>query len=381
MNFEWTDEQQAFRRKLADFLAANLPEDWEEFSKHGPASPALTEFARGFCRKLAENGMLFPHWPKEIGGEGLGPWEQQILAEVMWEWGEPRGGQYMNVNWIGPTLMKYGSEAQKARYLPPITSGKALWCQGFSEPNSGSDLASLRTRAELEDGNYRINGQKIWTSYAGLADTCFLLTRTSEDRKRGITILLVPMDTPGITVRQIPSLIGEGDIHEVFFDDCIVPAEARLGEEGQAWEIIAYSLVNERLGIPRFTLARAALDRGVAMLQDAGDFSGEAVRIEAARCAALCEAARTASYAIVQKRVDGLAIGAEASSARYATVMAERAVVEFIAEFLPEALAGGSAYLQMHHQRGIVAGVAAGAAEIQLNIIASDVLQLPREPR
>lgn len=381
MNFEWTDEQQAFRRKLVDFLAANLPEDWEEFSKHGPASPALTEFARGFCRKLAENGMLFPHWPREIGGEGLGPWEQQILAEVMWEYGEPRGGQYMNVNWIGPTLEKYGTPEQKARYLEPITKGQSLWCQGFSEPDAGSDLASLRTRAELKDGNYVINGQKIWTSYAGLADTCFLLTRTSDDRKKGITIILVPMDTPGITVRQIPSLIGEGDIHEVFFDDVTVPESARFGAEGQAWEIIAYSLRNERLGIPRFTLARAALDRAVSMLKATGDFDREYVRIEAARCAALCEAAGTANYAVVQRRVDGQAIGAESSSARYATVMAERAVCEFVVEFLPEALAGASPYLKMHHQRGIVAGIAAGSAEIQLNIIASEVLELPREPR
>ncbi|HTH28694.1 MAG TPA: acyl-CoA dehydrogenase family protein [Sphingobium sp.] len=381
MDFEWTEEQAAFRARLQAFLAQNLPDDWEAFSKHGPASPALTEFARGFCRRLAENGMLFPHWPKEIGGEGLGPWEQQILAEVMWEWGEPRGGQYMNVNWIGPTLVKYGTDAQKAKYLPQISSGEMLWCQGFSEPDSGSDLASLRTRATLDGDVYRVNGQKIWTSYAGLADTCFLLTRTSDDRKKGITILLVPMDTPGITVRQIPSLIGEGDIHEVFFDDVVVPVGQRFGEEGQAWEIINYSLTNERLGIPRYHLARAALDRAVAMLKDAGDFTREAVRIEAGRCAALCEAARTANYAIVQKRVDGLGVGAESSSARFATVMAERAVCEFVVEFVPEALAGGSAYLQMHHQRGIVAGVAAGAAEIQLNIIASDVLQLPREPR
>lgn len=381
MDFTWTEDQQAFRRKIEHFLKANLPDDWEEFSKHGPASPALTEFARTFCRNLAEHGMLFPHWPKEIGGEGLGPWEQQILAEVMWEYGEPRGGQYMNVNWIGPTLVKYGTEAQKARYLPQIASGEMLWCQGFSEPNSGSDLASLRTRAVLEDGQYRINGQKIWTSYAGLADTCFLLTRTSDDRKRGITILLVPMDTPGITVRQIPSLIGEGDIHEVFFDDVTVPESARFGEEGQAWEIIGFSLTNERLGIPRYHLARSALDRAVTMLKQAGDFTRDAVRIEAGKCAALCEAARTANYAVVQKRVDGLAVGAESSSARFATVMAERAVCEFIVEHVPEALAGDSAYLQMHHQRGIVAGVAAGAAEIQLNIIASDVLQLPREPR
>ncbi|MDE2404014.1 MAG: acyl-CoA dehydrogenase family protein [Sphingomonadales bacterium] len=381
MDFTWNEEQRAFRDKLVAFLDKTLPEDWEEFSKHGPASPALTAYAAQFCREIAGEGMLFPHWPKEHGGEGLSPWHQQILAEVMWEVGEPRGGQYMNVNWIGPTLMAYGTEAQKAKYLPQIARGEMLWCQGFSEPNSGSDLASLRTRAELVDGQYRINGQKIWTSYAGLADTCFLLTRTSDDRKKGITILLVPMDTPGITVRQIPSLIGEGDIHEVFFDDVMVPLSARFGEEGQAWEIISYSLKNERLGIPRYQLARAALDRAVNTLKTRSRFQREAVRIEAARCAALTEAARIACYAIVQKRVDGLAVGPEASSARFAVVQAERAVCEFVAEFLPEALAGGSAFLQMHHQRGIVAGIASGAAEIQLNIIASDVLELPREPR
>jgi len=381
VDFSWTDEQQAFRQKLKDFLADNLPEDWEKFSEHGPASPALTEFARDFCAKLAQNGMLFPHWPVEMGGEGLGPWEQQILAEEMWIAGEPRGGQYMNVNWIGPTLEKYGTAEQKEKYLGPITRGDTLWCQGFSEPDAGSDLASLRTRAELKDGNYVINGQKIWTSYAGLADTCFLLTRTSDDRKKGITILLVPMDTPGITVRQIPSMIGEGDIHEVFFDDVTVPESARFGEEGQAWEIIAYSLRNERLGIPRFYLARAALDRAVGILKERGEFSSEIVRADAARAAAMCDAAQVACYAIVQKRVDGLAVGPEASSARYAVVQAERIVCEFIVEFVPEALAGASPYLKMHHQRGIVAGVASGAAEIQLNIIATEVLELPREPR
>ena len=141
------------------------------------------------------------------------------------------------------------------------------------------------------------------------------------------------------------------------------------------------SLTNERLGIPRYHLARKALDRAVGVLQAAGDFSVDTVKAEAARCAALCEAARTSIYAIVQKRVDGGTVGPESSAARFATVMAERAVSEFVVEYVPEALAGGSAYLQMHHQRGIVAGIASGAAEIQLNIIASDVLQLPREPR
>lgn len=381
MNFEWTGQEAAFRQRLRDFLVQTLPQEWERFSQHGPASPALTDYARAFCGKLADEGLLTPHWAKEIGGQGLDPWHQTILAEEMWIAGEPRGGQYMNVNWVGPTLIRYGSRAQQAQYLPPITEGRALWCQGFSEPGSGSDLASLRTRAVLEGNSYRVSGQKIWTSYAGLANTCFLVCRTSDDRKRGISILLMPMDTPGITVRQIPSLIGEGDIHEVFFDDCIVPVSARLGEEGQAWDIIGYSLTNERLGIPRYALARAALDRAVIVLKAQGEWTGEAVKIEAAHAAGLCEAARMASYAIVDRRCRGEAIGSESSSARYATVMAERRVCEFVVEYLPEALADAHPYLKMHHQRGIVAGIAAGAAEIQLNIIATDILKLPREPR
>ncbi len=381
MHFEWTDEEAAFRQRLRTFLAATLPSDWEAFSQHGPASPALTDYARDFCGTLAREGMLTPHWPKEIGGDGLDPWHQTILAEEMWIAGEPRGGQYMNVNWIGPTLIRYGSNAQREMYLPPIIEGRALWCQGFSEPGAGSDLASLRTRAVLDGDNYHVTGQKIWTSYAGLADTCFLVCRTSDDRKRGISILLVPMDTPGITVRQIPSLIGEGDIHEVFFDEVVVPVNARLGEEGEAWSIIAYSLTNERLGIPRYALARNALDRAVDTLKSLGGWAGEAVRIEAAQCLALCEAARMASYAIVSARAHDELIGAESSSARYATVMAERRVAEFVVEYLPGALADEYPYLKMHHQRGIVAGIAAGAAEIQLNIIAGSVLNLPREPR
>lgn len=381
MDFSWTEEETAFRQRLRDFLAATLPDDWERFSQHGPASPALTEYARTFCGKLADDGLLTPHWPTDIGGAGLDPWHQTILAEEMWIAGEPRGGQYMNVNWVGPTLIKYGTPAQQAQYLPPITEGRALWCQGFSEPGSGSDLASLRTRAVRDGDTYRVTGQKIWTSYATLADACFLLCRTSDDRKRGISILLVPMDTPGITVRQIPSLIGEGDIHEVFFDDMVVPATALFGAEGQAWEIIGFSLTNERLGIPRYSLARAALDRAVSNLKGHGGWTGEAVKIEAAHAAALCEAARMASYAIVGARARGESVGAESSSARFATIMAERRVAEFVVEYLPETLADAHPYLKMHHQRGIVAGIAAGAAEIQLNIIATDVLKLPREPR
>jgi len=381
MDFDWTDDQRAFRQRIRDFLAENLPPDWWDLAHHGPGSHEQTHFSREFCGKLADAGLLIPHWPKEWGGQEYDAWFQTIPAEEMWAAGEPRGAQYMNVNWIGPTLMRYGSKEQQDRYLPPIARGDAIWCQGFSEPDAGSDLASLRTKAERDGDVYRVNGQKIWTSYAGLAETCFLLCRTSPDRKKGISILLVPMDTPGIEVRSIPSLIGEGDIHEVFFDNAEVPADARLGEEGEAWEIISFSLKNERLGIPRYALARRALDRAVALLQQHGEFGTDAVRIQAAEAAALCEAARVSSYAIVEKKVRGENIGSEASSARFGVVMAERKVAEFVVEFVPEALCGQEPLLKAHHQRGIVAGIASGAAEIQLNIIASEVLELPREPR
>lgn len=378
MDFHWSEEQRSFRERVRAFLAEHLPPDWEAMA-HGPGSPAQTAFSKTFCAKLAQAGLLIPHWPARWGGRDADAWTSFILAEEMWAAGEPRGGQYMNVNWIGPTLMKFGTEAQQQLYIPPMASGQAIWCQGFSEPEAGSDLASLRTRAERVGATFRINGQKIWTSYAGDADTCFLLARTGEG-KNGISIFLLPMDTPGITVRQIPSIIGEGDIHEVFFDNVEAPEAALLGAEGQAWEIIRVSLSLERVGIPRFALASRMLKRAVDALRKAGRF-GEGAVEQAARAHAACEAARLYSYHIVDQRFHGIVAGPEGSAARVATVAAERLVGEFVVEHCPEALAGGDAMLLAHHQRAIVAGIAAGAAEIQLNLVATDLLGLPREPR
>ena len=378
MDFEWDLQQQAFRATVHAFLAAHLPSDWESLA-HGPASESQAAFSKRFCKELAAAGLLVPHWPARWGGRDADPWIAFILAEEMWEAGEPRGGQYMNVNWIGPTLMRFGSEEQQARYIPPMARGETIWCQGFSEPEAGSDLASLRTRAEKHGSSYRINGQKIWTSYAGHADTCFLLARTASGRE-GISIFLLPMDTPGILVRQIPSLIGEGDIHEVFFDDVELPNTALLGAEGQAWEIVRTALALERVGIPRFALATRMLHRAVERLRKAGQFGHGAIE-QAARARAACEAARFYSYGIVDQRRHGIATGAEASAARYATVMAETLVAQFVVEHVPEGLSGGDPMLLAHHQRAIVAGIASGAAEIQLNLIATELLKLPREPR
>ena len=378
MDFQWDAEQRAFRDTVRSFLAENLPADWESLA-HGPGSESQSAFSKTFCGALAKAGLLVPHWPKRWGGRDADAWTSFILSEEMWMAGEPRGGQYMNVNWIGPTLMRFGTEAQQDRYIPPIARGETIWCQGFSEPEAGSDLASLRTRAERCDGGYRLNGQKIWTSYAGHADTCFLLARTGIG-KTGMSVFLVPMDTAGITVRQIPSVIGEGDIHEVFFDDVFVPADALLGAEGQAWEIARNALSLERVGIPRFALAARMLRRAVAALKKADRYGHGAVE-QSARALAACEAARLYSYQIVDQRRHGAPTGPEASAARYATVMAERLVGEFVVEHCPDALAGGDPLLLAHHQRAIVAGIASGAAEIQLNLIATQYLELPREPR
>ncbi|WP_372748011.1 acyl-CoA dehydrogenase family protein [Litorivivens sp.] len=378
MDFAWTDEQKAFRATVRQFLQDNLPDNWEHIA-HGPASKEQTTFAKTFCGKLAEQGLLVPHWPEEWGGRNVDPWIAFILAEEMWMAGEPRGGQYMNVNWIGPTMMLYGSDEQKQQHIPPMARGETLWCQGFSEPESGSDLASLRTKADKDGNGYRINGQKIWTSYAGDADTCFCLARTNPG-KNGISIFLIPMDTPGITVRDIPSIIGEGDIHEVFFDDVVVPETARLGDEGQAWEIVGKALSLERVGIPRFALASTTLRKAVELLKAEGRFGLGAVD-QAAKAHAACEAARLYSYSIIDQRAKGRIPGPEASVGRFATVNCERMVADFVVEHVPEAISGQHPMLLAHHQRGIVAGIASGAAEIQLNLIATQYLELPREPR
>jgi alkylation response protein AidB-like acyl-CoA dehydrogenase len=378
MDFSWDAGQRAFRASLRAFFKQHLPPDWETMAE-GPASHGQSEFSLRFCAALAKAGLLVPHWPARWGGRDADAWTAFILAEEMWMAGEPRGGQYMNVNWIGPTLMRFGSEAQQQRYIPPMARGAVIWCQGFSEPEAGSDLASLRTRAQRHGNSYRISGQKIWTSYAGHAETCFLLARTAPG-KDGMSVFLVPMDSKGITVRQIPSLIGEGDIHEVFFDEVEVPEGALLGNEGQAWEIARHALSLERVGIPRFALAARTLNRVVLRLKSEGRFATGAIE-QAARAKAACEAARLYSYQIIDQRRHGNTVGAEASLARFATVTAERLVGDFVVEHAPEALSSGANMLLAHHQRAIVAGIASGAAEIQLNLIATEYLKLPREPR
>lgn len=377
MEFGWNEAETAYRTRVRKLLDDTLPADWDTIALHGPGSAGQTAYSKEFCPKLHEEGLLVPHWPVEHGGGGGNSWDHFILGEELWAAGEPRGPQYMNVNWIGPVLMRYGTAAQQAEFLPPMREGKVTWCQGFSEPSAGSDLAALRTQATPVEGGYSVTGAKVWTSYAGLADYCFLLARTSSDRKGGIVILLVDMNTPGIQVKDIPSVIGRGDIHEVFFDDVFVPADRLLGEIGQAWEIINFGLQNERIGIPRYAFSQRMVSRAVERLKADGRIDDPVIRDRLGRVLALCEAARMLVYRVIDERAKGKEPNAYGNLARWAVVRADQAASDFMTEYMQDGLLGADPMQVAHHQRAIAAGIASGAAEIQLNLAARRYLNLP----
>jgi alkylation response protein AidB-like acyl-CoA dehydrogenase len=375
MDFGWSTEQEALRAKMRGFLDENLPDDWARIASLSPGSQAVTDFSRTFCPKLAEAGLLASHWPEEFGGRSAPAWDHFIIGELLWEAGEPRGPQYYNVNWIGPTILHYGSGEQKAQHLGRMREGNVIWCQGFSEPSGGSDLAAMRTRAEWQGDRYLVNGQKIWTSYARLAEFCFLLARTGTG-KRDISVFLLPMDRPGITVRPIDSVVGDGDLHEVFFDDVEVFESERLGPEGKGWEVVRYSLNFERVGIPRYALALRTLGAAVADLQADGSFT-EPARQAAAATHASCESARMLVYEVVDRRSKSAPETGLASMARYAVVLAERQVADFVLDWTPHLFSSDdNPMVATHHKRAIAAGLAAGAAEIQLGLVARNMLGL-----
>jgi len=381
VDFEWDEEDARYRRELQAFLDACLPEGWEEMSRHGPGSDAQAEFSRSFCARLAERGWLTQSWPRAYGGADATPWRHAILSEEMWQRGEPRGSQYMNVNWIGPTIMKYGSEAQKQLHLPRIAAGDVLWCQGFSEPEAGSDLVSLRTRALRDGDDYLVNGSKIWTSYVNGAEFCFLLVRTDPDSKRhkGISVLLAPMDAPGIVVREVPAVVGERYFHELFFDDARIPASCRLGPEGEGWNVVSYALAYERVGAMRYARAGLTLDALARHAQESGQIEDPVVQEKLGAAREAVEASRLLSYRVIDLRARGSEPTADTNIARVAGTLCENAVSDLALElFGADALEYGT-WAESYFRLAMTAGVAVGTTEINLNLIASRFLGLPRE--
>lgn len=258
MNLDFTDEELAFRDEVRAFLAQSLPEDLRR--KMIDRRHLEKDDIVRWQRILNARGWATPNWPVEHGGQPWSPAQRYIFQEEMALAHAPEGSPF-NVNMIGPIIAKFGTDAQKARFLARIANIDDWWCQGFSEPGAGSDLASLKTRADRDGDEYVINGQKIWTTQAQHADWMFALVRTDSSgrKQQGITFLLIDMNTPGITVRPIETIDGGHDANEVFFDDVRVPVENRIGEEGRGWDYAKHLLGNERSGIARIGLSKERL--------------------------------------------------------------------------------------------------------------------------
>ncbi len=259
MDLDLTPAQEAFREEVRAFVQQRLPHDIRQRLRLG--HPPRKQDTVTWQRILNERGWAAPHWPKRYGGAELGQMERLILMDELYRAPAPLP-QVFNVTMLGPVLMKFGTPEQCNFFLPKLANLDLWFCQGFSEPGSGSDLASLRTSARREGEHYIVNGQKIWTTTAHVADWVFALVRTdSQARKQeGISFLLIDLKTPGITIRPIVSLDGDHHLNEVFFDDVRVPVANLVGEENKGWNCAKFLLGNERTGIANVGLCRERLD-------------------------------------------------------------------------------------------------------------------------
>jgi alkylation response protein AidB-like acyl-CoA dehydrogenase len=248
MDFDLSENERRFRDELREWLERNLPAEWRSAHPKEPWTDARRDLARRWQAKLAEGRYVALDWPLEWGGRDASLAERIIVQTELIRARAPRIIGHVGLDLVGPALIEHGSAAQKKRYLENIRTSQELWCQGFSEPNAGSDLGGLRTRAILDGDHYVVSGQKVWTSVAEVADWCFLLARTDTEVKKhaGISALLVDMKQPGITVRPLHQLTGEAEFNEVFFDGVRVPRENVVGKPGDGWKIAMGILAHER---------------------------------------------------------------------------------------------------------------------------------------
>ncbi len=298
MDYDLGADAVELRDRLRQLITAHIPHGFLGACTDDPQDLATTE---SFCKLLASEGLLALAWPEEHGGGGGSIWQQTVLREEMWAHHEPRGPQYMGVNWVGPALMRYGTPEQKARHLSAIAAGEVIWCQGFSEPEAGSDLASLRTRAVPDGDGWRITGQKVWTSYAQMASWCVLAACTDPDapKPQRLTLFLIPMDRAGITVRPIRSMLGPHHLNEVFLDGMPAAPDDVLGTVGDGWQIMREALAFERVGIARYARCESLLDRMRADLGDDWDRLPESLRVRWVRALVDLRVARLLAYRAV----------------------------------------------------------------------------------
>ncbi|MBK7125132.1 MAG: acyl-CoA dehydrogenase family protein [Dehalococcoidia bacterium] len=390
MEFVFSPEQEVFRERVRTFIKDN----WTPPPRTArPGDNVTNEAEREYEKRLANNGWLTMAWPKEYGGLAASHMEQLIFREESGYAGAPGGGG-QGISMVGPCLMVHGSDSQKREHLPKIASGEVHWGQGFSEPGSGSDLASLQTRAVRDGDDFVINGQKIWTSGAHHADWFHVLTRTAPDapKHRGISYFLVNAKAAGITVRPLINMLGDHEFNEVFFEDVRVPAENMMGEENRGWYVATTLLDFERSGVNWSASGRRQVEELTKYARETDGANGRLIgqreiRNGLANLRIEVEASRLLSYQVVWMQSRGKIPNYEASMSKaFGSELGQR-IANFGMRLIglgaqridandPGAPLGGSfgrAYL-----RTVPGTIAAGTSEVQRNIIATRGLGLPR---
>ena len=396
MDFNLSAEDLSFRDELRQWLADNLPAGWgvSVFEPEDEDENAM--FRLDWERKLFRGGWNGIAWPKKYGGRGASLIEQAIFAEEMARAKAPEGLNIIGRNLVATTLLHHGTEEQRQRYLPKIIAGEEVWCQGFSEPNAGSDLASVRCKAELSGDHFVVNGQKIWTSFAQYAQWCILLARTDATlpKHQGISFLLVDMKTPGISIRPLRQISGESEFNETFFDDVEVPVENLVGELNGGWKIAMTTLAYERgpedaLGrnshlnpaTPKPIETTSSLRRGGRSAID-----DPALRQRLAKSVVELELMRLNILRSFSKALKGAPRGPDSSMNKlywsHVTQDLYETALEALGPLSPlnggDPLSPAEGKFQMSFLRSKAFTIYSGSSEIQRNIIAERVLGLPR---
>jgi alkylation response protein AidB-like acyl-CoA dehydrogenase len=391
VDFADSPDDARFRARLHAWLADNRPARAERVPHDDVSLADEFAFLRAWQRRLHDAGYVGLLWPREYGGHGAPPTQQAILNEELARVRAPQLLNRVGVNNAGPTLIAHGTEDMKRRLLPPMLSGDEVWCQLFSEPNAGSDLAALRTRAERHDDGFHVTGQKVWTSYAQLARWGILLARTdpSAPKHRGLTYFILDMKSPGITVRPLRQITGSTEFSEVFLDAVPVPCAHVIGEVNRGWEIAMTTLAHERgtgFAFKEQVLARIALEDTMELVRRTGGAADVRLRQEVARGWIDVEVMRLMNCRTLTRLARGEEPGPESSLVKLFWASLTQRLHDLAlrtggpaAELLagsPHAVDGGrwpQAFLWSR-----VGAIAGGTSEVQANIIAQRILGLPR---
>jgi alkylation response protein AidB-like acyl-CoA dehydrogenase len=383
MELRDTPEEAAFRADLRAWLEEHLPDGLQ--GHRGGATRFEGPEMREWSRALYEAGYAGLTWPEEYGGGGAPYTHQAIFLEEMARAEAPPHIGVIGIGMAGPTIIAHGTEHQKARFLTPLLSAKEIWCQGFSEPGAGSDLAGVRTSSRLDDGHFVVNGQKVWSSFAHIADFCILLTRSDPDSTRhaGLTYLIVDMHAPGVEVRPLRQITGESEFNEIFLTDVRVPVENLLGDVGGGWQVAMTTLLHERgtLGFALQATLEVQIRKLVALARDRG--ADQLQRDRIAREWIEMQALRYTNYRSLSALMKTGMPGPEGSISKLVWSEANQRVTKLALELLgPDAALGEEnspygGYWQYQQLRSRGNTIEAGTSEVLRNIVAERVLGLP----